>query len=110
MIGNVYKESVLNFPMVEKKEEKTNKYQVKHDFSMLSYGLGLASLATALFLSPAAIILGIMGVIHAKKQQTLLSKKATKLSAAGLIAGIIIFAAHMIFLIINPSSLLPPAR
>ena len=87
MIGNVYKESVLNFPMVEKKEEKTNKSQVKHDFSMLSYGLGLASLATALFLSPAAIILGIMGVIHAQKTTNPSFKKSDKVECRGFDSG-----------------------
>lgn len=80
----------------------------KRDFGMLSYGLGLASLATALFVSPAAIILGVMGIIHAKKQQNDLSKKATRLSAIGLIAGILVFFANIIFIIVGPPLLLSP--
>lgn len=61
------------------------------DFSEVSYILGIMSIVTAFFLPLAGFILGIIGLVHSKKQKTALSKKARKFNIIGIILSIILF-------------------
>ena len=63
----------------------------ERDFSEVSYVLGIISLVTAFFLPLAGFTLGIIGLIHSKKQKTELSKKAKKINIVGIILSIILF-------------------
>ena len=62
------------------------------DFSEISYLLGILSVVLSFFQPVAAFILGIVGLIHSRKQKTQLSEKAKKLNIIGIILSIIFFA------------------
>ena len=61
------------------------------DFSEISYLLGILSIVLSFFQPVAAFILGIVGLIHSKKQKTALSEKAKKFNIIGIILSIIFF-------------------
>lgn len=62
------------------------------DFSEISYLLGILSIVLSFFQPVAGFILGIIGLVHSRKQKTPLSQKAKKFNIIGIILSIIFFA------------------
>lgn len=67
----------------------------KGELETIAYLLGIISIVLAFFQPLPALILGIIGFIHAKKQKTPLAKKAKKLNLLGIVISIIIIALTM---------------
>lgn len=62
----------------------------KEDHGHVAYILGIVSIVLAFFTPVAGLILGIIGLIHGKKSNSVLAEKGRKLSKVGIVVGIII--------------------
>lgn len=69
------------------------KQDPKHNFSEISYVLGIVSIVLAFFQPLAGLIFGVIGLNLSRKQKTELSKKAKTLNIIGIIAGIVLLIA-----------------
>lgn len=75
--------------MVSKKKS-AKKDKPKHDFSEISYVIGVVALVFS-FISPlAGIVFGILGLTHSNKQKTNLSQRAKNLSIAAIVVSVVI--------------------
>ena len=84
--------------MVKKSVKKVDK-NIPYDFA--SYLIGILSIVFA-FLSDVGIggiVLGIIGLVFAKKQNTPLAKKGKKYSMIGLILGLVFFIASIVVMV-----------
>ncbi|MBU2053328.1 MAG: DUF4190 domain-containing protein [Nanoarchaeota archaeon] len=61
------------------------------DMEVVAYVFGVISIVMAFFTPLAGVVFGIIGIVQSKKQNTLLSKKAKKLSTIGIILSIVLF-------------------
>jgi len=68
----------------------------KTDFSLASYIFGIVSIVLAFFTPLAGLVFGILGLVYSKKQKTVLSLKAKKLSTIGIILSIILIIVSLI--------------
>lgn len=89
------KESVLNLEGSQK--------------NMISYILGLISLVIAFFTPLAGAILGIIGLVQNKKEDTLLSKRAKILNIIAIVIGAVMFGITLIYTIQQGFSQIPTA-
>ncbi|MCH7640748.1 hypothetical protein IID22_00920 [Patescibacteria group bacterium] len=64
----------------------------KQDFGLTSYIFGVVSVVLAFFQPLAGFVFGLIGLSQSKKQKGELSEKARKLSIAGIVISIILFA------------------
>jgi len=68
----------------------------KTDFSLASYIFGIVSIVLAFFTPLAGLVFGILGLVYSKKQKTVLSLNAKKLSTIGIILSIILIIVSLI--------------
>lgn len=80
MQGNIYKRNFIVLVMSK-----------DGDFSEISYVFGVMSIVMAFFTPLAGFVLGVIGFVQSKKQNTTLAKKAKNLSVWGMILSIIVF-------------------
>lgn len=78
--------------MVDKKRGQ----DLKEDFSLVAYILGIVSIVLAIFTPVAGIVLGIIGLVYSKKQKTPLSVRAKKFNIIGIVIGIIVLVLTII--------------
>ena len=70
----------------------------KQEFGVASYVIGIVSIVFAFFQPIAAIILGIVGITLSKRHKSDLSDKGKKFSIIGIVIGIIILVATIVFI------------
>lgn len=76
----------------------------KIDLKTVSYLFGIMSIVFAFFASGAGLVLGIIGLMQAKKQKF---QKAVKLNLIGIVLSALLFIANIILLyLINGISLI----
>lgn len=68
------------------------------NFDCAAYVLGIASIVFGVFLPVSGVILGIIGLVLAKRQKTILSKRANKFSTMGIVVGVIMYLLNWIML------------
>ena len=57
----------------------------------VAYTIGILSIVLAFFQPLAGLVLGIVGLVQAKKQKTEMSSKAKKLNIIGIVLSIVVF-------------------
>jgi len=81
LIRNIYKTKSIELIMARGGE----------DFSGVSYTLGIMSIIFAFITPLAGFVLGIVGLVYSKKQQSQMASKAKKLNVIGIVLSLILF-------------------
>jgi len=68
----------------------------KLNFGLIAYILGIVAVVEALVSPFAGIVLGIVGLVFSKKENSSLATKAKKLSIIALVIGVILFILSLI--------------
>lgn len=68
----------------------------KEGKDLVSYTLGIISIALAFFTPLAGLVLGIIGFVQSKKEKSDLSRRGRKLSLIGIVLSVILFIVSLI--------------
>ena len=74
--------------------------ETKVNYDCAAYVLGVISIVVGIFISIslAGVVLGIVGLVLARRQKTELSKRAKKLNLIGVIVSILMYILNIILL------------
>ena len=74
--------------------------ETKVNYDCAAYVLGIVSIVTGIFLSIslAGVVLGIVGLVLARRQKTELSKRAKKLNLIGIIVSVAMYILNLVLL------------
>ena len=74
--------------------------ETKVNYDCAAYVLGVTSIVVGIFISIslAGVVLGIVGLVLARRQKTELSKRAKKLNLIGVIVSILMYILNIILL------------
>jgi uncharacterized membrane protein len=78
----------------------------KLNFGLIAYILGIVAVVEALVSPFAGIVLGIVGLVFSKKENSGLATKAKKLSIIALVIGVILFILSLILAYVDVYSLI----
>ena len=74
--------------------------ETKVNYDCAAYVLGVISIVVGIFISIslAGVVLGIVGLVLARRQKTELSKRAKKLNLIGIIVSILMYILNIVLL------------